>query len=59
VRINANIFNLLDKDFTKYKTWVDSSGNTQLGSAYYRSQQATKGTVHAGRTFWISTNVDF
>ncbi|MBW7902553.1 MAG: TonB-dependent receptor [Rhodocyclaceae bacterium] len=59
VRINANIFNLLDKDFTKYKTWVDTAGVTQIGSAYYKSAQSTKGTVPFGRTFWLSANIDF
>lgn len=59
LRLGANIFNLLDKDFTKYKMWTDTAGNAMIGSAYYRSQQSTKGVIHAGRTLWLSANLDF
>ncbi|ENO88624.1 TonB-dependent receptor [Thauera linaloolentis 47Lol = DSM 12138] len=59
VTVNANIFNLFDKDFTKFKTWTNVAGVEQLGSEYYRSAQSTKGTVTAGRTLWISANVNF
>lgn len=59
VRINANIYNLLDKDFTEYASWVDTAGVEQTGSRYYKSSQSTKGTVPSGRTFWISANFDF
>ncbi|WP_341643482.1 TonB-dependent receptor domain-containing protein [Thauera sp. SDU_THAU2] len=59
VTVNANIFNLFDKDFTKYKTWTNVNGIEQLGSDYYTTSASTRGTVTAGRTLWISANIDF
>lgn len=59
VKLGLNVFNLLDKDFTQYANWVDTTGTTQIGSPYYKSAQSTKGTAQAGRTFWLTANIDF
>ncbi|WP_230976253.1 TonB-dependent receptor domain-containing protein [Pseudothauera nasutitermitis] len=59
VTINANIFNLLDKDFRKFKQWTNNAGAQVWGSEYFKSTQSTKGTTPAGRTFWISANIGF
>lgn len=57
--ISLNVFNLLDKNFNKYRSWVNTAGETQMGSLYYRTTSGTKGTASGGRTFWISANIDF
>ncbi len=59
ITLNANVFNLLDKDFTRFSSWTDTAGVEQLGSHYFRSAQSTKGTVTAGRTLWLSANIEF
>ena len=57
--ISLNVFNLLDKNFNKYRSWVNTAGETQMGSLYYRTTSGTKGTASDGQTFWISANIDF
>lgn len=57
--ISLNVFNLFDKNFNKFRTWQDTTGATQLGSLYYRTTSATKGTAAGGRTFWVSANIAF
>ncbi|MFN3987875.1 MAG: TonB-dependent receptor domain-containing protein [Rhodocyclaceae bacterium] len=59
VTLNANIYNLLDKDFLKFRSWTNASGETVWGSSYFKSSAATKGTVPSGRTLWVSANVSF
>lgn len=59
VTLSANLYNLFDKDFDKYKAWTNSAGETVLGSVYYKTTSATKGTAPAGRTLWLKANVTF
>ena len=59
VTINGNIFNLLDKDFRKFSQWTNVDGEQVWASPYFKSTQATKGSTPAGRTFWVSANIDF
>lgn len=59
VTLNANIYNLFDKDFDKYSVWTNGAGESVIGSQYYRSAQSIKGTAPAGRTLWLSANVTF
>jgi len=59
ITINANIFNLLDRDFTRHKVWTDNAGDERLGSPYYRTDAWTKGSSITGRTFWVSMNMSF
>lgn len=59
VTLGANIHNLFDKDFDKFKTWTNGAGETVQGSVYYKSTAATKGTASGGRTLWLTANVTF
>lgn len=59
VTINANIFNLFDKDFLDCKPWTNTAGVAQLGCSYFKTAAATKGTVPSGRTFWLAANFNF
>ena len=59
VTLSANIFNLFDKDFTKFKQWTNTNGDTVWGSEYFRSRQSIKGFVPTGRMFWIAANINF
>ncbi|ARU03795.1 TonB-dependent receptor [Comamonas serinivorans] len=57
--INASIYNLFDKDFSGYRTWINTAGETVVGSPYYRTAQSVKGTAPSGRTLWVSANFEF
>jgi len=64
ITVNANIFNLFDKDlfdkdFLKFNQWTNLAGDTVWGSPYVKSTAATKGTLPAGRTLWISASMNF
>lgn len=59
VTISGNIYNLLDKDFLKFKSYVNSSGETVYLNEFSHSAQSTRGTIQAGRTFWLSANITF
>ncbi|RMX04859.1 TonB-dependent receptor [Corticibacter populi] len=50
-RINAAIYNLLDKDFLEYGSYTNSNGNTAYTSLY--------NTHEEGRRLWISATYDF
>lgn len=56
---NATIYNLLDKDFTKGKSYKDGDGNIQYGTNYSHSGRSTTGTIEEGRRLWISATYDF
>lgn len=58
VTLNANIFNLFDKDFRKFKQ-VDLNGTPTWVNQHYQSSQSVSGTTLPGRTLWISANVSF
>ena len=56
--LNANIFNLFDKDLRKYQQVA--LGNTPTWvSEYFQGGASVAGTTLPGRTFWISANVLF
>lgn len=59
VTLNANIFNLFDKDFLRFTEWTNAAGETVWGSHYVKSTAATKGSLPSGRTLWISASVNF
>lgn len=58
VTINANIFNLFDKDFREYRL-VDLNGTPTWVNAYFQGGASVSGTTPAGRTFWVSANISF
>ena len=57
--LNANIYNLFDKDFSKSRSYTNTAGETVVGSPYFRTSSSVKGTAAAGRTFWVSANFQF
>ncbi|MEI2417821.1 TonB-dependent receptor [Orrella sp. JC864] len=59
VTLTGNVYNLLDKDFLKYRSYVNQDGETVYINEYSHSAQSTRGTIQAGRTFWLSATVTF
>lgn len=57
--INANLYNLFDKDFSKCSTYVNTAGAEAVTCAYFKTTSGTKGSVSAGRTLWLSANYSF
>ena len=58
VSLNANIFNLLNKDFRKYSL-VNVNGVPTWVNSYFQGGASVAGTTLPGRTLWISANVSF
>lgn len=56
VTLNATIYNLFDKDFTKGSYY--NNGN-DWASNYVHSGRSTDGTLEEGRRLWLSTNIQF
>lgn len=56
--LNATIYNLLDKDFTKGKAYKDGTG-VSYGTDYAHSGRSTTGTVEEGRRLWLSATYAF
>lgn len=56
--LNATIYNLLDKDFTKGKAYKDGTG-VSYGTDYAHSGRSTTGTVEEGRRLWMSATYQF
>lgn len=64
VTLTANIFNLLDKDFTSgVKSYHSGNSGGQptytSGNAYFNGGSSISGVSHLGRTFWLSANMTF
>lgn len=59
VRISAAVYNLLDKNFMRAKTYTDSKGNLATSSDYAVFGRSTTGTLDEGRRYWLSVSYDF
>ncbi|MCQ4323736.1 TonB-dependent receptor [Stutzerimonas stutzeri] len=59
VTLNATIYNLFDKDFTKGTYYTTNTGSTGWASDYIQSAAATSGTLEEGRRLWLSANISF
>lgn len=59
ISLNATVTNLLNKDFAKFKTYENTSGDTTYIGEYFHSSRSTTGGVLPGRTFWLSANYNF
>lgn len=59
VRLNAVVYNLLDKDFLEGRRYVSNTGDPAWGSYYSQIGAATTGTLQEGRRLWLSLNVEF
>ena len=57
--LNATLYNVFDKDFTKGKTYTTNTGATGWASSYIQTAQSTTGTLEEGRRLWLSANLSF
>ncbi|MNQ51176.1 TonB dependent receptor [compost metagenome] len=57
--LNATLYNVFDKDFTKGQTYTTNTGATGWASDYIQSNAATTGTLEEGRRLWLSANLTF
>ncbi len=57
--LNATLYNVFDKDFTKGKTYTTNTGSTGWASSYIQAAQSTTGTLEEGRRLWLSANLSF
>ncbi|MGE0808734.1 MAG: TonB-dependent receptor [Burkholderiaceae bacterium] len=58
VTISANVFNLFDKDFRKFRQ-VDVGGTPTWVNEYFQGGASVAGTTPMGRTLWISASMTF
>lgn len=58
VSLNANIFNLFNKDFRKFRQ-VNLNGTPTWVNEYFQGGASVAGTTLPGRTLWLSANVTF
>ena len=58
VSLNANIFNLFNKDFRKFRQ-VNVNGTPTWVNEYFQGGASVAGTTLPGRTLWLSANVTF
>ena len=59
VTLTGTVYNLLDKDFMRFKSYVNGAGDTVYLNEYIHSSQSTRGTIQPGRTFWLAANITF
>ncbi|TVP88273.1 MAG: TonB-dependent receptor [Pseudomonadaceae bacterium] len=57
--LNAVVYNLLDKDFTRGTRYVNADGNDAWASHFIQTAQATDGTLEEGRRLWLSATYEF
>ena len=56
---NATIYNLLNKDFVKGKSYLTSAGDIAYGTDYTHSGSSTTGSIEEGRRLWMSATYQF
>ena len=56
---NATIYNLLNKDFVKGKSYLTSNGDIAYGTDYTHSGKSTTGSIEEGRRLWMSATYQF
>lgn len=58
ITLNANINNLLDKDFSEVQLY-GSGRNTEYAGDYFSTSRSTTGYVNPGRNYWLSVTLSF
>ncbi|QSX32224.1 TonB-dependent receptor [Shewanella avicenniae] len=58
ITVNANINNLLDKDFSAVELF-GSGRNTEYAGDYFSTSRSTTGYVNPGRNYWVSMTFNF
>ena len=56
---NATIYNLLNKDFVKGKSYLTDKGDIAYGTDYSHSGKSTTGSIEEGRRLWMSATYAF
>src|SRR5690554_5508330 len=56
---NATVYNLLNKDFVKGKSYLTDKGEIAYGTDYTHSGKSTTGTIEEGRRLWMSATYAF
>lgn len=56
---NATIYNLLNKDFVKGKSYLTSADDIAYGTDYTHSGKSTTGSIEEGRRLWMSATYQF
>ena len=56
---NATIYNLLNKDFVKGKSYLTDKGDIAYGTDYTHSGKSTTGSIEEGRRLWMSATYQF
>ena len=56
---NATIYNLLNKDFVKGKSYLTGDGDIAYGTDYTHSGKSTTGSIEEGRRLWMSATYQF
>lgn len=59
VTLNATLYNLLDKDFRKFKHYTTNTGADGWASEYSHFTNSTAGGILEGRRLWVSANIQF
>lgn len=57
--VNASINNLLDKDFAKFESYTNTSGNSAYVGEYFQTGSSTNGGIIQGRTFVVAATYNF
>ena len=57
--LNASIYNLLNKDFVKGKSYITGNGDIAYGTDYTHSGKSTTGSIEEGRRLWMSATYQF
>ena len=56
---NATIYNLLNKDFVKGKSYLTGNDDIAYGTDYTHSGKSTTGSIEEGRRLWMSATYQF
>ena len=57
--LNATIYNVLNKDFVKGKSYLTGDGDIAYGTDYTHSGKSTTGSIEEGRRLWMSATYQF
>ncbi|HKM36176.1 MAG TPA: TonB-dependent receptor, partial [Thiopseudomonas sp.] len=56
---NATVYNLLNKDFVKGRSYLTDKGDIAYGTDYSHSGKSTTGSIEEGRRLWMSATYQF
>ncbi|HKM37124.1 MAG TPA: TonB-dependent receptor [Thiopseudomonas sp.] len=56
---NATVYNVLNKDFVKGRSYLTDKGELAYGTDYSHSGKSTTGSIEEGRRLWMSATYQF